>query len=421
MAKPRRPARSPEPPLKLRTGGADDVLVRPPAPPHHHPLVAISLILLIASAAQVGAWALTSRLLTPTWSPPGAALHYGVWLHTIGAHLSESEGAAALPVKLIFGGSLVLSLTTAAAWFIAGRAAIGIPWGIFTGLVWALHPAFAFVASRAIPLNASIVLTGWLAAALIWWRYRGQRSTPAIAAGVLAGLLALTSVAGLLLIPLVLPTMTRARGRRWRRWRSAIFFAGIAIGVVLAGRVFFPPAAWQTARNGWDADLATQVVEDPRFPLSRTSTTRAGEASGTEWAWGEIVRAARQSPVQLARWYGVRLIRTVFTTTDHRFERPLLALQLAFLVPAMWGAWVAWQHPPWRWLVVFALVTGLAFWCSAALLEPLARNLTPVGGFPILLALLGCADLYERVFGRRLVEPITPLPKRRARRKSQPR
>ena len=111
----------------------------------------------------------------------------------------------------------------------------------------------------------------------------------------------------------------------------------------------------------------------------------------------------RRRPGAHLRWYAARLVATVHTTADRRFERPLLALQLMWMVPAIWGAGVAARYRPWQWLLVMAACFVLSLWLLAALLEPLARNLTPIGGFGIVFGLIGLADAYERLFGRRLL------------------
>ena len=120
--------------------------------------------------------------------------------------------------------------------------------------------------------------------------------------------------------------------------------------------------------------------------------------------WLFLVEYGRHFPLQTARWFTSRAIRTVYTTDDGRFQRPLFVLQMMLIVPALWGCFFGIRHAPWRWMALTGLGNILIAWSIAVFTEPLARNLAPIGGMGVTFALIGLADVYERMFGRRLTQ-----------------
>jgi hypothetical protein len=129
-----------------------------------------------------------------------------------------------------------------------------------------------------------------------------------------------------------------------------------------------------------------------------------------------LAEECRRAPRQAGRWFASRLWRSIYATGNGRFLYPLVLLQFAWLVPALWGYWIAIRYRPWRWLATTAGILAAAHWALVAIAEPVARNLTPIGGFAVLFALVGVTDVYERLFGRRLTAPAPASKPARLRR-----
>ncbi len=376
--------------------------IPPPLPIYHHPLVAMSLILTVAALVQIGAWLLSLRLAGTAGSAASPALVHGLLFERGAGALSQRYGGPGNAHSLVFSLTIALSMLSGCAWFGAARLALGPRWGLWTGLAWVMHPAFAIAANRGGALGLEITLTSLIALSLCRWRYRGNRWWAAGLTGVLTAGLALTASVGSVVCGASLLLALASHGRRGRRLAgAAAVLAGFAatmglfIGYGMSGEERL--AARTRMAEGFRAAIMNSALARP----AATQSAPATQAASTVVA--ESPQVARRSPWAHARWYAVRLVRMVYATADGRFERPLLALQLMCAVPALWGVLIAMGYPPWRWLTGMAVCFVLSFWGLGALLEPLARNLTPIGGFGVIFGLIGCADAYERFFGRRLL------------------
>jgi hypothetical protein len=191
-------------------------------------------------------------------------------------------------------------------------------------------------------------------------------------------------------------------GRGWRRViGSLVFLACFSATWLVVTRLAVTPAQRDALREKMRGDAREAFASAPsvRAPVSQPAPAIQSRPVVHDF-WTGI----REAPGPHLVWYLGRVFQTVWTTADRRFERPLLALHLMWMIPALWGAIIASRHEPWRRLLIMAACFTLVFWSCAALLEPLARNLTPIGGFGIMFGLVGWADAYERFFGRRLLE-----------------
>lgn len=377
-----------------------------PLPIYHHPVVALSLVLTVACLAQIAAWLVSTRLPVVAAQPlPSPALH-GYLPGALQAGL-ETLATAERARSALFITDLGACLLSAAGWYAVARAGIGAEWGLWTALFWVVHPGFALVAQHAGPLALMILLTPVSLALMLWWRAR-RRQRAALLAGATLGLLALTGLQGLFVTPVAIAAMLLAPLRRATRTRGALFLC-VGFGLVLA-------AAAVAGRPRFQLSEVTRHVAEC-WPLSLDSgSSKLGLAAYRELTARStepapscarfLLRQFRESPGESLHWLGERLWQSIYATTTRPLQRPLFAMQMLFIVPAAWGGIVALRHGPWRWT---AMVCGLfvaVFWLLAGLMEPLARNLTPIGGIPILLALVGLADIYERLFGRRLTSDL---------------
>lgn len=377
----------------------------PPLPIYHHPLIAASIILVVASIVQIGVWMLTLRLLTTvnivgsTAAVPGVLFYAGVDFFTRGNTAHQ---------PLTFGLCLMLALFSSVFWYAAVRLAVGPGWALWTALLWVTHPAFAFLAQRPSALVLAMLFVPAVLAGLAWWRIGRMPLPAAIATGAALGCLTLNVTAGLLILPIALLAILFAGGsRRLRLVSAALIILGDLVVIILW--VYFVPRSSSIAQilQGIAMDAWNRItVDGSRLSADAQVWAAAYRGDPVPHPVRFLLAEARREPWTVVQWFAQRTWGTLYRTADGGLQRPLFFLQLCWLVPALWGYVVAVRFRPWRWMAVTASGFVAVFWMVAALAEPLARNLTPVGGIPLVLAIIALADLYERVFHRRLTKPI---------------
>lgn len=381
-----------------------------PEPLLYHPVMGVSLAMIVAVAAQIAVWLFNARLLGPNQPAPAplpsAAIAHPALFEALRALLFRVQPATVPSEQTVFASCLLLCLLSVAAWYAAARFTLGPAWALWTAMLWSVHPVFAFLAQRPTPLTLVMVLVPFTWCLLLSWSV-SPRPWKALAGGAMMGLAALAGPANVLVFVLMMPLLVIA-ARGWaRRWRGPVlmtigFVLPVAGGLLAAHNStrLSPAAAMQ--KDLWAAlDTAdgTPMAMAARNHLAGQGRTEPGNP--LEF----LARQARTSPRSTLAWLARRAWRTLYTTSDHRFERPLLALQLVWLIPALWGTFVALRHRPWRWRTAAAICLLAVTWLASAIIEPKCRSLAPAGGVVIMLALVGVADLYERAFGRRLTEP----------------
>jgi hypothetical protein len=377
-------------------------LAEPTPPPiYHHPLIAISLILMLGSLAQMGIWLASARIAAAATVPPATTLIHG-WLYdAVSSTLSTWLGSGSDHQPVLFAITLVVGLVSTAAWYLAVRIALGPGWGLWTAMLWAAHPAFAFLIQRPSPLVAVVALTPVVFLGLVWFNKSKRWIAAATLSGAALGLLTLCGTMGLAVIPAALLAIVLGRQSRLHRGLGCVITLLVCAGVVVPWLLIIPTSVGPSRfTQRLSLDWWGRLIDDPAL-AAQAKTWTAGDGSRSSPVWF-LADEARAHPLHMTKWFGHRFGRTLYATLDGRLERPLLALQLATLLPALWGFRVALRHRAWRWAACLASAFVAVAWLLAALIEPLARNLAPVGAIAILFALLGVADLYERTFGRRL-------------------
>jgi len=373
-----------------------------------HKVIAISLILVVAAAVQIGTWHVSSRLF------PGSAgnkvckvMAHGLLFDGLNQTVSSLAGGGQRGAQAMFAACLLIALGSAVAWYAAARLALGVPWGLWTGLFWVTHPLPALLAQRPSSLTFLMLLVPASWATLRWWM-QSPRPLAALLAGVCIGLVTLVSIQGFLLLVAGLAVMLAGAG----------FGRSTCLGVLVAGLGFATPvaSAWALLHHGGGLERMSEDLASGWWEVLDTGdgSEMAREARRILSSAGEVSRepALRFIAGRLGRcpratlgWSAQRLGRTLYTTEDHRFERPLFVLQVLWLVPAVWGWLIAFGYPPWRPAAATAMLFVVVTWTFVGLAEPVARNLAPVGGMGIVFGLVGVADVYERLFGRRLTQP----------------
>jgi hypothetical protein len=398
------PHKSKRPPLAPST---DALTATPPVLPfYHHPVVALSLVLVVACLAQVAASLVSSQLsLGPT--PPSISSSVHDHLFTV----IQEELRITLPQaqadRALFAITLSAAILSAAAWYAVARLGLGPSWGLWTALLWVVHPSFAFLAQREDALALLMLLTPLSLALLLWWR-RSRRPIAALLAGMSLGLLALSGLQGLLAFPLALAALLVAPVKSLARL-AGILLVGLGFGLVLAtASTVVWPSFHLSDVIARLRERGLVIMDDGDSPLAvaaRRELTTPPTAA-TPSPTGFLLRQFHEHPADALKWLGRRLWRATYATSNGRLQRPVFALEMIFMVPALWGVLVALRSRHWRWTALICALFAGTFWLAAGLIEPLARNLVPVGGVPILFALLGAADLYERLRARRLTAAI---------------
>jgi len=371
----------------------------------------VSLILVLASAVQIGVWLVGTRLPPPTRLRPSCVTAHGILFDMVQEAVSRRTGESGVDQPVLFIGCLVVSLLSGIAWYGAARLAVGPAWGLWTGLCWVAHPGFAFLAPRPSKLALLIALIPTVWWILLWWK-RSRRRVTAVLLGLTLALFSLVSIQVVLILPGLMLAMLLAPAKGGKRWPHVAWtLAGFAL-LLAASLVLVVPRLTQKVDGANQYKMQQQLAvhlwqafdDDDGSPVARAARLehRLRPRENRLSPWRFLAFELWRSPPTVARWFGARMGRTLYDTADGKLRRPLLALQLLWLVPALWGYLVALRHAPWRWAAITAGLFVAVAWLFAALAEPRARNLTAVGGFGILFALVGVADLYERVFGRRL-------------------
>ncbi len=408
-------ASRPEPPAAGR---------HPPLAIYHHPVIAISLILILASGVQIGVWLVSTRLPSPTIRKPSFVTVHGLLFEMLEETISRQAGENGANRPVMFIGCLVVSLLSGLAWYGAARISVGPAWGLWTGLCWVAHPSFAFLAQRPTKLTLLIALIPIVWCLLLWWN-RSRRRRTAFVLGLALGLLSLASIQGVLLLPaIILAMLFGGRGGGKRCSGAALVLAGFGL-LAAPSVVLMVPRLTRSVRGAeaynikqtMEASLWNAFDDGDGSPVAEAAHVQCSShpRGHRPSPLGFLGLQLRQSPRAVAVWFGQRLWRTLSATADGRLHRVLLVLQLLWLVPALWGYLVALGYPPWRWEAGTAGLFLAASWILAGFAEPLARNLTPVGGFGIIFAMVGVADVYERIFGRRLTDPSLAARARRSR------
>lgn len=449
----------------------------PPVPLYQHPVVGCSLVLMASTAAQAIVWMITLRLPSSLPANPSSLVSHGLVFRLLadllGSHLSDSSQFNAF----LAHASLVAAILSGIAWYAVAHLGLGPKWGLWVGLLWVLHPSFAFLANQASDLNLLSTLLPTSLCVLLCW-HRSRKPSRAVVTGCLAAVTCLVGLQGLIVLVISLLAMLMAARGQARRFIGAVSlvlgFSVCSMGLLatLAAIRVFPgvlhepkplpslPDSHTATTSNYAALGATAGRSLPRLDALRlTTATRFlacrlkleedlttalarmdadlwmvfDDASGSPmaaaaraWAPQEVksrppaitfaVQQFRESPAISTKWLAGRFHRSIYATSDGHTYYPLVVLHFVGLIPAIWGLWIALRYRPWRWLAVIGGLLAASHWFLTALGEPLARNLTPIGGLAVMFALVGVTDIYERLFGRRLTAPAPASKPARLRR-----
>ncbi len=363
--------------------------------------MSVSILLVMASAAQIAVWSFQLVLPHQTHSISTAYMHG--WLFERLALLVESFLSQEQQVHAcLFVLGVLAGMLAGTAWFFAARAVRRPIAAWVVGLLWFAHPGAALTMQRQTSLMVFVAL-----AALLWWCLlswsRSRRFVKAAGVGAVCAAVTLMSLTGVGLTALIAIAMLLRSGRLRTRLLSPLLMLVAFAAVTIPVFVFAIGAQdreerfksirselWVEMESGDGSELATharrweseQPPETPPAPLRF------------------LVHEFRHHPLVPIRWMEGRLLRTLNQTADGTFGRPLLAFHLVVLIPVAWAILTSWRDPDRRWYVYTGASLGLWIWFSAAATEPLARNLLPAAGSMMLIACVGIADARGRIFAR---------------------
>jgi hypothetical protein len=385
-------------------------------PLYHHSLVAVSLILILGSLVQymVSRTAVARQAVAP--GRPSVLMTPGL-VYTAFEEIIRREVTNESVAGRVLGVTpLLMSLASGAAWYFAARAGLGLTWGLWVGLFWVAHPAFVLLAPRPAKLSLVLLLLPVCWALLMRWR-RTSGWPVALLLGMSMALLALSSLIGTALPLIVVPAMLTALSVRFpRRLLGIGLFVLSFVLVALAGATYL--TSWldrlhaaegtyavrsRMERDLWDALDTGGTPSISGAARSMLASEPAGSLPPPQAALRILLQA---SPRESLAWFGGRLLESVYRTSDGVGRLSLVVLQLVWIVPALYGFMVCLRTRGWRWPALTAGAFVVATWGLTAFAEPLARNLVPIGGFPILFALVGIVDLYARIVGTRTPGPL---------------
>ncbi|HOA73952.1 MAG TPA: hypothetical protein PL151_01775 [Phycisphaerae bacterium] len=385
----------------------------PRVPITHQPVVGVSLVLIAATCVQIVVYLVNAQFLARAGDiviePPSPLVASGQTYEWFTSSIERMDVFGVPAERVSFSVLLVLTILSSVGWYTVGRKFLGPAWAIACGGLWAGHPLFGFLAQRPSPLTLCLVCVPFAWAVILWW-YRSGRRRVAFLAGLLAGASTFVSLALGLAFVLSVPVLfATGRVTQRRPWPA---FALIWLGFLLPMLVAAELVRHSLAANPlieFQTDLL-RVLEDESTPVAPTLTAEVGPTGATSELSPRRVLAllsdsVKRSPFQWIGWLSGRAWRTVYATADGHFERPLFAVQMAVMLPAVWGAVVCLRQSFWRWPAIAGLILLGTHWLMAMLVEPLARSLAPAGGVIVLFALVGVVDLYERAFGRQLQAP----------------
>ena len=378
----------------------------PRCPLHHHPVVALSIMIMVASAAQVGAWFLQRD---PTVNSTSACsslvahdLVYRPAVQWLEARIPDSLTAT----RAVFVAHVAVCLLSAAAWYASAYLAFGAGWAFWTAVFWAAHPLFAITAQRpgAMGLTMLGVAGSWML--LAWWG-RSASLRVAFIAGLSWGLTLFTSLLPLLLVPFLLIALLLSPPGLIRRLAGSLLFAAAFLLPAAAGWGLLRASGQSAAfRDRLEIDLWNRIDVADGSSMSRAArevrAARSPDALKPSAA-AFLASQVLQTPGDAVWWLARRFALAPVAGAASVSGGAMAAVQWSALLPAAWGLLVALRLRPWRWATATGATMSLLVWGWAALVDPRARALAPVCAFAVTLAIIGMADLYERVFGRRLI------------------
>lgn len=371
----------------------------------HHPVVAVSLLLMAAAAAQIAIWSLQD-VLAPAITLPSAvtlssssAFLHGWLFERLEHALTHFVHDEARVHTLLFLTGFASGLISGIAWFAAARFAHRPIAAWVVALLWLTHPGVVLLIQRQGALMLMIAFASLCWALLIAW-HRYRHYTLAIGAGLACGGMTLISLLGPAFLAVALVgVLLSSRDRRRNAAAAGELLLGWAVLVAPAYHMTLRSDGLEPIVQRIGSHLWASLDSGEKTPVAQDALRwRADHASeGAPRPLDFLAHELKTKPKTLLNWLAHRAWLALYATEKGTLARPLQASQIVILLPAFWAIVISLRHPDRRWLALTGLGLTLATWTAAALAEPLARNLLPAGGIMMLLACVGLADWRERL------------------------
>jgi len=193
-------------------------------------------------------------------------------------------------------------------------------------------------------------------------------------------------------------------------WQMTARVKLFSVATLLLGSIvaIFPWEAWVYSQTGRVVLLSTSGPSSMRDGLT-FAIHRKGYRQGTSVPWdvatltqdtlsrlsemnsiGGITSIMaeewRRNPLAVSKLFAIKAARSWYGTDSHRFETPIILIQLVYLGLAMWGGRIAWrQGGAAKQLVISVWLVVLYFWGMTLLALSILRYMVPTMGLLFLL------------------------------------
>ncbi len=377
----------------------------------HSAEIHLSLILILAGLAQIAiGWLKTHALVQTVLPQPQSSLIANRFYFDSLLHLFVNSSAGEMPgPRAEYILCLLIALLSAVPIYFVARLWLGSIWALAAGFLYVIYPSFAWFVADAGPLALFVFLVPntWLL--LLRWNSE-QRALTAFLLGLGLALMSLINFAGLFLLPLITVGLLLHRPYTRRCLIGAMMMLlGYALLAIPARSLLSGPDRVES-ETAMTIDFWNAIDNADGSAIAKAA--RLNKTSPRPLLF--LRDQARESSSNVIGWVLRRAWRTIYLSSDDRLYQVIFFLQLTWMLPALWGFITAWRCPDRRWATVLAGGLVFSFWGMAAVVEPLARNLTPLLGITLIFALTGIRDVSSRIAGRRVPAPaVNTKPRRR--------
>ncbi|NLX14277.1 MAG: hypothetical protein GXY44_11570 [Phycisphaerales bacterium] len=294
---------------------------------------------------------------------------------------------------------LITLLSCVPVYFIARRW-LGTAWALKAGCVYVAYPGLAWFVADVGPLALLVLLVPATWLLLLRWE-SGQRATVALCLGAGLAMMYLINFIGLLLLLMMAMGLLLHRPPMRARLISVMaMLLGYAM-LVIPARGLLSTTDRAESETAMTTEFWNAIDNGDGSAIAKAA--RLTKTSPHPLLF--LRDQARESPTRLLIWILRRAWRTLYLYSGSYWDQILFSCQLVWLVPASWGWVTAIRCPNRRWAAVLA--GGLIFccWGMVAVVEPLARNMTPLLGITLVFALAGIQDVYIRIARLRVPTP----------------
>ena len=333
--------------------------------------------------------------------PPGYPL--------ILAGLFKVSGWLHIPETGVLSGFAILSMASVSSFiFLVGRILWSPTPALVAALMWITYP-FALWLTRQPNSEIPFMVFFYGGSLLFWYLLMRRRTAWSLyfLCGIVFGLAMLIRPIAIgvgLVLAILIWVVARAMTARLRVLLITMLLLGNAAAIL-------PWELWVYARTGKVIAVSTSgslnleagllfaidvrgyrtqhVPSDVEELMIRMRTELDDEHSVRRIA-SVAAMEGWTHPVAMLKLFGIKAARSWYGTDSGRHETPILLIQIAYLIPVLWGARKVWlQGPLSRSFAAGILLIVFYFWGMTFLAISMARYMVPVSG--LLFVLVGGA------------------------------